>query len=152
MTVRRPSLWVYALVAFLARGGIVLLVLPIVVAPTFVGLANFVGPASVSAGGPGPRLVALIVAGLAAAAVLVVVGTCVAAAAEVALHRATAATPEAGAVVATGRGAAAVFAGAAARRGRGATPARRCDARTAAAGRGGRRHRPGASPGSPAFG
>jgi hypothetical protein len=100
MTVRRPSLWVYALVAFLARGGIVILVLPIVVAPTFVGLANFVGPASVSAGGPGPRLIALIVVGLAAATALVVVGACVAAAAEVALHRATAATPEAGAVVA----------------------------------------------------
>jgi hypothetical protein len=107
MTVRRPSLWVYALVAFLARGGIVVLALPIVVAPTFIGLANFVGPASVSAGGPGPRLIALIVVGLAAVVVLVVVGACVAAAAEVALHRATAATPEAGAVVATGLGAAA---------------------------------------------
>ena len=95
MTARRPSLWVYALVAFLARGGIVVLALPIVVAPTFIGLANFVGPASVSAGGPGPRLIALMVVGLAAAAALVVVGACVAAAAEVALHRATAATPEA---------------------------------------------------------
>lgn len=110
ITVRRPSLWVYALVAFLARGGIVVLVLPIVVAPTFIGLANFVGPASVSAGGPGPRLLALIVVGLAAAAVLVVVGACVAAAAEVALHRATVATPEARAVVASGRGAATIFA------------------------------------------
>ena len=101
MTVRRPSLWVFALVAFLARGGVVALVLPIVVVPTFVGLANFVGPASVSAGGPGPRLVALLVAGLAAAFALVAVGACVAAAAEVALHRATVATPEAGSVVAT---------------------------------------------------
>jgi hypothetical protein len=100
MTVRRPSLWVFALVAFLARGGVVALVLPIVVVPTFVGLANFVGPASVSAGGPGPRLVALLVAGLAAAFALLVVGACVAAAAEVALHRATVATPEAGSVVA----------------------------------------------------
>jgi hypothetical protein len=100
MTVRRPSLWVFALVAFLARGGVVVLVLPIVVVPTFVGLANFVGPASVSAGGPGPRLIALIVAGLAAAFALVVVGACVAAAAEVALHRATVATPEAASVVA----------------------------------------------------
>jgi len=110
MTVRRPSLWVYALVAFLARGGILVLALPIVVAPTFIGLANFVGPASVSAGGPGPRLIALIVVGLAAAGVLVVVGACIAAAAEVALHRASAATPEARTVVALGLGAAAVFA------------------------------------------
>jgi hypothetical protein len=100
MTVRRPSLWVYALVAFLARGGLLVLVLPIVVVPTFIGLANFVGPASVSAGGPGPRLVALIVMGLAAAVALVVVGACVAAAAEVVLHRATVATPEAESVVA----------------------------------------------------
>ena len=123
MTVRRPSLWVYALVAFLARGGIVVLVLPIVVAPTFIGLANFVGPASVSAGGPGPRLVALIVVGLAATTVLVVVGACVAAAAEVALHRATAATPEARAVGATGLGSAAVFAAAAAAAAAAATPA-----------------------------
>jgi hypothetical protein len=114
MTMHRPSLWVYALVAFLARGGIVILALPIVVAPTFIGLANFVGPASVSAGGPGPRLVALIVAGLAATTVLVIVGACIAAAAEVALHRATAATPEARAVGATGLGSAAVFAEAAA--------------------------------------
>jgi hypothetical protein len=83
-----------------------------VVVPTFIGLANFVGPASVSAGGPGPRLIALIAVGLAAVVVLVVVGACVAAAAEVALHRATAATPEAGAVVATGLGAAAVLASA----------------------------------------
>jgi hypothetical protein len=95
MTARRPSLWVYALVAFLARGGLLVLVLPIVIVPTFIGLANFVGPASVSAGGPGPRLVALIVVGLAAAVALVVVGACVAAAAEVVLHRATMGTPEA---------------------------------------------------------
>lgn len=113
MTIHRPSLWVYALVAFLARGGIVVLALPIVVAPTFIGLANFVGPASVSAGGPGPRVLALIAAGLATTTVLVVVGVCVAAAAEVALHRATAATPEARVVGATGLGSAAVFAEAA---------------------------------------
>jgi alpha-D-ribose 1-methylphosphonate 5-triphosphate synthase subunit PhnG len=113
MTIHRPSLWVFALVAFLARGGIVVLAVPIVVAPTFIGLANFIGPASVSAGGPGPRLVALIVVGLAATTILVVVGACVAAAAEVALHRATAATPEARAVGATGLGSAAVFAEAA---------------------------------------
>ena len=99
MTVRRPSLWIYALVAFLARGGLLVLVLPIVVVPTFIGLANFVGPASVSAGGPGPRLVTLIVLGLAAAVAMVVVGACVAAAAEVVLHRATAATPEAESIV-----------------------------------------------------
>jgi hypothetical protein len=88
-TAARPRLWAYALVAFLARGGLAVLALPIVVLPTFVGLANLVGPASVSAAGPGPRLVAIIVAAVAAIAVLVVTGTIVAAAAETALHRAT---------------------------------------------------------------
>ncbi|HYN47260.1 MAG TPA: hypothetical protein VER83_00250, partial [Candidatus Nanopelagicales bacterium] len=81
--------------AFLARGGLAALTLPIVVVPTFVGLANFVGPASVSAEGPGPRLVALVVLGVATGLALAVAGTLVGAAAEVELHRATAATPEA---------------------------------------------------------
>jgi len=94
VAVRRPRLWAYALVAFLARGGVVVLALPIVVLPTFIGIANVVGPASVSAAGPSPRLVGLIVAGVAAVATLVVVGTLVAAAAETALHRATV-TPDA---------------------------------------------------------
>lgn len=102
MAVRRPSLWAFALVAFLARGGLALLVLPIVVVPTFIGLANFVGPASVTAGGPGPRLVALVVAALTAGLAVAVLGTLVAAAAEVALHRSTVAMPEARAVVGTG--------------------------------------------------
>jgi len=88
-TAAGPRLWAYALVAFLARGGLAVLAFPIVVLPTFVGLANLVGPASVSAAGPGPRLVAIIAAAVAAIAVLVVVGTIVAAAAETALHRAT---------------------------------------------------------------
>lgn len=88
-TAARPRLWAYALVAFLARGGLALLAFPIVVLPTFVGLANLVGPASVSAAGPGPRLVAIIVAGVAATTALVIAGTVVAAAAETALHRAT---------------------------------------------------------------
>ena len=104
MTVRRPRLWVFALLAFLARGGLVVLVLPMVVVPTFVGLANFVGPTSVTAGGPTPRLVALVVVGLTAGLALVVVGTLVAAAAEVALHRATVATPEARSVIAVPAG------------------------------------------------
>ena len=99
MTIRRPGLWVFALVAFLARGGLAILLLPIVVVPTFIGLANFVGPASVTAGGAGPRLVALVVAGLTAGLALAVLGTLLAAAAELALHRATAATPEARSLV-----------------------------------------------------
>ncbi len=91
----RPRLWAYALVAFLARGGLLALALPIVVLPTFIGISNVVGPASVSADGPGPRLVAMLVTGCAAVVALVVAGTLVAAAAETALHRATVA-PRAG--------------------------------------------------------
>jgi hypothetical protein len=86
----RPSLWPYALVAFLARGGLLLLAGPIVVTPTLIGLSNLVGPASVTAGGPGPRLVALVAVGVIGALVLAVVGTLVAAAAEAAFHRSSA--------------------------------------------------------------
>jgi hypothetical protein len=101
----RPRLWAFALLAFLARGGLVALVLPMLVLPSFVGLSNTVGPTSVTAAGPTPRLVALVAAWLGIALASIVAGTLVAAAAEVALHRATVA-PDAGVVpdagVATG--------------------------------------------------
>ncbi len=87
LTVERPGLWAFALLAFLARGGAVALGLPIVVLPTFIGLSNLVGPASVSAEGPGPRLAALIVLGAAGILVIALAGTLVAAAAEAELHR-----------------------------------------------------------------
>jgi hypothetical protein len=102
LTVRRPRLWVFALVPFLARGGLAVLVIPIVVAPTFVGLANFVGPTSVSAEGPGPRLVSLVALGVATGLALSIVGILVAAGAEVALHRATIEAPEAASVAIPG--------------------------------------------------
>jgi hypothetical protein len=50
----RPSLWVVALCGFLARGGIVLLLLPVIPLPSTVGLATFVGPTSVTAAGLTP--------------------------------------------------------------------------------------------------
>lgn len=89
VTVRRPALWPFALVAFLARGGLLVLAFPIVVLPTLIGISNLVGPASVTAGGPAPRLVALVAAGVAAGALAVIAGTAVAAAAETAFLRAT---------------------------------------------------------------
>jgi hypothetical protein len=88
LTMARPALWVYALVAFLARGGVVVLLLPVVVLPTFLGLSNFVGPTSVSADGPGPRLVAIVATGLAVIFTLAVGGTIIAAAGETLLLRA----------------------------------------------------------------
>lgn len=47
----RPDLWMIALGGFLARGGIVLLVLPLLPVPSTVGLATFIGPTSVTAAG-----------------------------------------------------------------------------------------------------
>ena len=85
----RPRLWVLALLAFLARGGVVPLVIPMLVLPTFVGVSNIVGPTSVTAAGPTPRLVAMVAAWLGVVLVAIVAGTLIAAAAEVALHRAT---------------------------------------------------------------
>jgi hypothetical protein len=85
----RPRLWVFALLAFLARGGLVALVVPMLVLPTFVGLSNTVGPTSVTAAGPTARLIAMVATWLGIAFGAIVGGTLIAAAAEVALYRAT---------------------------------------------------------------
>jgi hypothetical protein len=87
--VSRPRLWVFALLAFLARGGLVVLVIPMIVLPSFVGLSNIVGPTSVTAAGPTPRLVALVGAWLGVTLLAILGGTLVGAGAEVALYRAT---------------------------------------------------------------
>jgi hypothetical protein len=89
MAVSRPRLWVFALLAVLARGGLVALVVPMLVLPTFVGLSNTVGPTSVTAAGPTPRLIAMVATWLGVALGAIVGGTLIAAGAEVALHRAT---------------------------------------------------------------
>jgi hypothetical protein len=89
----RPRLWAFALLAFLARGGLVLLVVPMLVLPTFVGLSNTVSPTSVTAAGPTPRLVEMVATWLGVALGAIVGGTLVASAAEVALYRATVAPP-----------------------------------------------------------
>lgn len=90
----RPRLWAFALLGFLARGGLVVLVVPMLVLPTFIGLSNTVGPTSVTAAGPTPRLVAMIATWLAIGIAAIVGGTLVASAAEIALYRATVAPPE----------------------------------------------------------
>ena len=48
VTLSRPATWPLALAAFLIRGGIVLILLPIVVLPTTVGLGTAFGPTLVS--------------------------------------------------------------------------------------------------------
>lgn len=89
VAISRPRLWAFALLAFLARGGLVALVVPMLVLPTFVGISNTVGPTSVTAAGPTQRLIAMIATWLGVALVAIVGGTLIAAASEVALHRAT---------------------------------------------------------------
>ncbi len=81
----RPRLWPFALLAFLLRGGWFVVVLPIVVVPSPLGIATFIGPTAVTPAGPSPSLVGLIAGGVIAAAAWLLVGGLVAAAAEAAL-------------------------------------------------------------------
>ncbi len=55
-----PALWPVGLAGFLARGGIVVFALPIVVLPSVVGLTTFIGPGAISAAGLSPRFVGLV--------------------------------------------------------------------------------------------
>lgn len=58
-----PRTWLLALAGFLARGGIVLLLLPVIVLPTATGIGNAIGPdlAALVFGGLSPRLIAAAV-------------------------------------------------------------------------------------------
>ncbi len=66
VTLARPATWPLALAAFLVRGGIVLLVLPIVVLPTPVGIGDVVGPplTAIALGGMPPEAIVGGVVGL----------------------------------------------------------------------------------------
>jgi hypothetical protein len=92
-TIARPSLWPVGLAGFLARGGIVLFSLPIIVAPSVVGLGTFIGPASITPDGPTTGLIVRIAvwSGLAMAAL--VTGTVIGAASEIELVRSGEALP-----------------------------------------------------------
>jgi len=58
----RPRWWLLALAAFLVRGGIIVMFLPIIILPTPSGVANVFGPAvtGLALGGAGAELIALI--------------------------------------------------------------------------------------------
>lgn len=73
-TMGRPDAWAPALVAFLVRGGVVALAVPILVLPSPIGIASFVGADAVTAAGPTDRLIAIV-----AGAVVVAVATLAAA-------------------------------------------------------------------------
>lgn len=80
----RPSTWVLALLGFLVRGGFLVVLAPIVVVPSAVGLANVVAPTLTSMvfGGLSPEIVALLVGGVVGVAAWLVLGGWLAAAAE----------------------------------------------------------------------
>src|SRR5690242_4505601 len=61
-TLAEPSAWIVALAGFLARGGIVVLLVPILPLPSPVGIANIVGPAVVTPAGPSSQGIAILVA------------------------------------------------------------------------------------------
>jgi len=86
-TLRRPRWWAVGLAGFLARGGIVLFSLPIVVLPSVIGLTTFIGPNSITAAGLAPRFVTLLAAVVALIASAVLLGTLVSAATDRVLVR-----------------------------------------------------------------
>jgi hypothetical protein len=81
-TLARPATWPIALVAFLARGGVLVVALPFLVLPTPIGIAAWIGADAVTADGPAARLLVLAAAAAVVAGGLVVVGTVAAAAAD----------------------------------------------------------------------
>jgi hypothetical protein len=84
VTFVRPSLWLVSLAGFLARGGLVLLLAPILVLPTPSGITNLVGGpvASLMFGEPSPILVLVIAGSIALAIGLLLAGTLIGAWAE----------------------------------------------------------------------
>lgn len=84
VTLVRPATWPLALAAFLLRGGIVVVVAPIVVIPSAVGFANVIAPLLTSVVFGGVSAAVVVGVGAAAAAVLlwVIVGGLVAGTAE----------------------------------------------------------------------
>ncbi|MEX1169451.1 MAG: hypothetical protein WEE50_04840 [Chloroflexota bacterium] len=80
-----PATWPLALATFLLRGGILLVVLPIVVLPSPVGLGNLLAPTLVAVvfGGPSVEVAAIVTVSALAIVTWIVVGGLVAATLEV---------------------------------------------------------------------
>lgn len=81
----RPDLWIVALGGFLARGGIVLLVLPMAPLPSTVGLATLIGPTSVTAAGLTQDAVVRLAVVVALAVGWLLAGSAIGAVADIAL-------------------------------------------------------------------
>jgi hypothetical protein len=95
----RPGTWIVALAAFLVRGGIIVFLIPIVVLPSPVGLANIFGPTITTfwLGGVSVGFAAVVTAIFAAFFIWLVVGGWVAAVTERDLIELVAADEELGA-------------------------------------------------------
>ena len=93
VTLANPGTWVLGLVAFLLRGGLLVVLAPIVVIPSILGVANVVAPALTSFvfTGGSTELVVLAILWIAGLLVWLVVGGALAATMELALIRAVAA-------------------------------------------------------------
>ena len=89
VTLARPATWALALAAFLVRGGLLVLVVPIVVLPTPVGLGDVVGPPLISFvfGGVSPAFVAVVATAVVLFLVWLIGGGLLAATAEAELIR-----------------------------------------------------------------
>jgi hypothetical protein len=85
----RPALVAVGLLGFLARGGLALFLLPIVVLPTPIGISNVIGGTALTGSGASDGLVRLIVAVVLLVLGLVALGVVVGAKADVMLARAT---------------------------------------------------------------
>jgi len=72
-----PSTWPVGLAGFLARGGIVLFLVPILPLPSPVGLANIVGPTAATPSGPSPEAAGIIAAVTGVLLASLLVGTAV---------------------------------------------------------------------------
>jgi hypothetical protein len=82
-----PATWALGLAGFLARGGILLLLVPIVPLPSPVGLANIVGPTAATPSGPSPDAAGMLAVWGAVLLACLVLGNAVGALSDVLLTR-----------------------------------------------------------------
>ncbi len=87
LIIARPALIGVGLLGFLARGGLVLFVLPIVALPTPTGISNFLGGTALTGAGASDGLVRLLAAAIALVAVVILAGMSIGAVADILLAR-----------------------------------------------------------------
>ncbi len=88
VALEHPGTWPIALCGFLVRGGIVLFLLPLVSLPSPIGLANLIGPTSVTAAGLTPEATLRLVAILGSTVTLMLAGIVIGAGCDASIARA----------------------------------------------------------------